>query len=372
MFRKRLFLTAAIFTLLLTACTNEENAKPKEDTEQEKEATIEALTDKQAIQLVDRIFTQIQNEFTKAGTDYNIQNGLMTDAIYEAMKPAFATYATQEYIEGTLKNIAFDYCYQGCDAHFFPSSPQYAIETKFKMLSETEGELVMQFNADDLTPNAYEESILFVYDDNKWKVGNTTYEPIDLNLSKEQAEAILKQKGYVNLEFIEQSMSSVGGGSEETVYRFKSNEQNIAVTAKTGFIYEEFESVESPSTTGTLFKKYEAKYEAVDAKAEKLRETFTGETTVEINAHTSELLTIWDDLLNEMYADLKAHLPTSEFKQLQTEQREWITERDDYAAFKASDFTGGTIYNSVYMEAQTEKTQSRCLDFLYDYFININ
>ena len=369
--RKRFLLATAMSVLFLTACTDNENPKEDEPKPEEQETTVETLTHEKAIDLADHIFSEIQNEFTQAATDYNIQNGQMTDAIYDAMKPSFTPYATSKYIEGQLKDIAFDYCYQGCDAHFFPSSSLFAIDTKFNMLSETEGKLSMTFNANELMPNAYEESILFKYEDKKWKVEKTTYETIALNLSEKDAEAIIKKRGYKNPEFIEEAMASVTGGSEEKVYRFKTTELNIAITETDGFIYEESVNEEAPSAGGTLFTKHEAKYEAADAKVEKLRAAFNGMTTVEINQHTEEVLLIWDDLLNEMYADLKAHLPSKEFEQLRTEQREWITERDDYASFKASEFTGGTMYNSVYMEAQTEKTQSRCLDFLYDYFIHM-
>lgn len=99
--------------------------------------------------------------------------------------------------------------------------------------------------------------------------------------------------------------------------------------------------------------------------------SFTGYTTIEMNENASAVFNVWDKLLNDMYKTLKNNLSASEFAELQKDQREWITERDDYAEYAASEVEGGSLYNSIYTHALADYTAQRCSDFLYDYMVGM-
>lgn len=94
---------------------------------------------------------------------------------------------------------------------------------------------------------------------------------------------------------------------------------------------------------------------------------YYGETTYEMNTGSAKVFKIWDDLLNEIYSELKNQLNTNDMNSLKEKQREWINQRDSYAKQIASEFEGGSMYSMVYTDSQSLKTKERCYELVERY-----
>ena len=164
------------------------------------------------------------------------------------------------------------------------------------------------------------------------------------------------------------SISLLAGCQEQMVAT-----EDVEKTVERQVTMEQAQQVEKPAlvatpSTSKLYDEYEAKIAEAAQEVEALGDSFTGYTTVEMNAHMGEIVQVWDQLLNDMYQALKANLHESEFAALQAEQRQWIKERDVYAEKTATEEAeGGTMYTMVYLSAISEYTEQRCYDLLNEY-----
>jgi len=68
----------------------------------------------------------------------------------------------------------------------------------------------------------------------------------------------------------------------------------------------------------------------------------------------------WDDALNEIYGALKAQLPASDMKKLQTEELQWIKDRDAKAKKDAEEMAGGTMEKVLFQGSLANSTKERC------------
>lgn len=75
----------------------------------------------------------------------------------------------------------------------------------------------------------------------------------------------------------------------------------------------------------------------------------------------------WDNMLNEIYGEIKKYLPENEMNELKTKQRQWITERDKAAEDEKKEFEGGTAAPLAYNSALAEKTKERCYQLVDEY-----
>lgn len=368
---KKWFGVLVVSSALLGACQAEESKEKKETPEVAEEAAVEqkiAIPSKEAlVQLVDQHFSGIMDGLSAAAYDFNLEGGDVTDAIYEAMKARFNNFATQSYIDGDLKVIAKDYCYSGCDAFFFPHNFEGALAVEVEEVRADELKLTAKHPADIMSSDvAFMDTVYLKYDDALWKVDRVDYEKITLALTQEQAKHIATDWGYTNPQFVEERDGS---------FIFKADGMTLSINKETGFVEEGTSTAAASapvaSTTGSLFDTYNAKLDAASVEAQRISDSFTGYTTVEMNENAAQIFEVWDTLLNDMYGALKKNLSVDEFAQLQQDQREWITERDDYAEYTAAEVEGGTLYNSIYVQAQADYTAQRCSDFLYDYMVGL-
>ena len=65
-------------------------------------------------------------------------------------------------------------------------------------------------------------------------------------------------------------------------------------------------------------------------------------STVMMGACLDKEATMWDELLNSHYGELKSNLDKAQFAALQASQRAWIDMRDKTCEFEASLWNGGT------------------------------
>ncbi|MFW2491936.1 lysozyme inhibitor LprI family protein [Clostridium chromiireducens] len=68
----------------------------------------------------------------------------------------------------------------------------------------------------------------------------------------------------------------------------------------------------------------------------------------------------WDDALNEIYGVLKSQLPASDMKKLQSEELQWIKDRDAKAKKDAEEMAGGTMEKVLFQGSLANSTKERC------------
>ena len=91
------------------------------------------------------------------------------------------------------------------------------------------------------------------------------------------------------------------------------------------------------------------------------------DTTLGLRKLESDLLNIWDELLNEIYGDLEEILSEDEMDGLRIEQRDWIEERDNQALEASLEFEGGTMEPLVYIAVLANITEQRCYELVEIY-----
>ena len=77
----------------------------------------------------------------------------------------------------------------------------------------------------------------------------------------------------------------------------------------------------------------------------------------------------WDDELNDIYSVLKAQLSPSDMKNLQSEEIQWIKDRDTKAKSDSAQMAGGTMEKVLYEGSLTKSTRERCY-VLVDKYMN--
>lgn len=231
----------ALSALLLSACGSDSTTSLDENNsniEEPSDANVITNIDftlEQAIEQTVATYSNIMDVFTQAGIDHHTEDMQINEEIYEEIKDSFSTYATPNYIENGLKQIALQYCYS-CDNIFIPQNPTCAIHTELKVLSDTEAVLLATYNRNYVNRSATEESILFKLENGEWKIDQSSMQTISLNLNIEQAIEIFEIEGYTGATFVEETMLSIEGGSEETVYIFNTNEGRFAISQNDGYI----------------------------------------------------------------------------------------------------------------------------------------
>lgn len=232
----------ALSALLLSACSSdstpsiEDNNSNIEEQPNIKTSTIN-FTLQDAINHTVQAYTNIMDVFTQAGIEHNTDDMKINENIYEEIKGSFSTYATKNYIEHSLKEIALHYCYS-CDNTFIPRNPTCAVETELNIISEHEAVLISKYNRNFDDDYAMEESILLKIEDGQWKIDQSTMQQISLNLDVEKAKAIFEIEAFTGIVFADETMLSVEGGSEEIVFIFDTNEGRYAITQNDGYIVE--------------------------------------------------------------------------------------------------------------------------------------
>lgn len=114
-------------------------------------------------------------------------------------------------------------------------------------------------------------------------------------------------------------------------------------------------------------EEYIKKYNDLEKKLnEELEEGYAGNTLEMRNAAETELKA-WDELLNEVYGELKKDLSTDEMDKLKNKQIQWIKDRDALAIDAGSEWEGGTFQSVAETLSLKDSTKSRTLILIKDY-----
>lgn len=83
-----------------------------------------------------------------------------------------------------------------------------------------------------------------------------------------------------------------------------------------------------------------------------------------MNRESAEIFQKWDDLLNEIYQYLKSTLPQNEFSMVQTEQIQWIKDKEAAVEATGQEYAGGSMEPMQKNGVATDYTRERCYQLI--------
>ncbi|MBK5242180.1 lysozyme inhibitor LprI family protein [Clostridium sp.] len=113
-------------------------------------------------------------------------------------------------------------------------------------------------------------------------------------------------------------------------------------------------------------QEYKTKLDNIEIALESLKEKDAG-TTLDMKEAASERLKQWDAALNEIYNVLKGQLSSSDMKKLQSEEIQWISDRDAKAKKESLEVKGGTMEPLIYTNSLQDTTKKRCYELVEKY-----
>ena len=113
-------------------------------------------------------------------------------------------------------------------------------------------------------------------------------------------------------------------------------------------------------------QEYKTKLDNIEIRLKSLKEK-DGGTTLDMREAASERLKQWDAALNEIYYVLKGQLSSSDMKKLQSEEIQWISNRDAKAKKESLEMKGGTMEPLIYTSSLQDATKKRCYELVEKY-----
>lgn len=113
-----------------------------------------------------------------------------------------------------------------------------------------------------------------------------------------------------------------------------------------------------------LKETYLAKLAAVEKEVQDLEDKTKPVTQAEITEAQANVFAKWDEVLNEIYGELKKGLSDDDMNKLRDNQRQWIKERDEKAKEAAKKFEGGTMESLEYVSTQARLTEERAYELV--------
>lgn len=116
---------------------------------------------------------------------------------------------------------------------------------------------------------------------------------------------------------------------------------------------------------------YRSRLDELDLQIQRIRSEETESTTYSMNTAAENELKLWDSELNTIYNDILNYLDEEEKRQLVTEEREWMRERDAKAVEAAKKSAGGTLEGLQYTASLAESTRTRAYE-LADFYEQVS
>lgn len=114
-------------------------------------------------------------------------------------------------------------------------------------------------------------------------------------------------------------------------------------------------------------QKYRTKLDNIEIGLKDLDEKESSGTTQDMREAASERYKRWDAALNEIYGVLKGQLSPSDMKKLQSEEIQWISNRDAKAKEVSLEMKGGTMEPVLYTSSLADTTKNRCYELVEKY-----
>ncbi|EOO16011.1 MULTISPECIES: lysozyme inhibitor LprI family protein [Bacillus] len=246
--------------------------------------------------------------------------------------------------------------------------------------------------ANDMGNEAETWEFVLVYTDGKWLMDKwSSNTPVDLKLTKEEANEILRVQGFKNVSFVREENS----GNKK--YIFKESNGVVAVDAQTSVIThnvddEEQEKVtkqdfiqEQETAKGNDSSTYTSSKEEKQPKKESSSVLGKTKALNELVAleneekHTNVMSTndivneiegnyqLWDNKLNEIYSTLKNTMSADAFQSLKTKQIAWVKEKESKVTVIGTDPNNGTMRRIEASEEKYKMTKERCYELVNGY-----
>ncbi|KXY43250.1 hypothetical protein AT257_06165 [Bacillus cereus] len=246
--------------------------------------------------------------------------------------------------------------------------------------------------ANDMGNEAETWEFVLVYTDGKWLMDKwSSNTSVDLKLTKEEANEILRVQGFKNVSFVREENS----GNKK--YIFKESNGVVAVDAQTSVIThnvddEEQEKVtkqdfiqEQETAKGNDSSTYTSSKEEKQPKKESSSVLGKTKALNELVAleneekHTNVMSTndivneiegnyqLWDNKLNEIYSTLKNTMSADAFQSLKTKQIAWVKEKESKVTVIGTDPNNGTMRRIEASEEKYKMTKERCYELVNGY-----
>ncbi|WP_277586143.1 lysozyme inhibitor LprI family protein [Psychrobacillus antarcticus] len=187
---------------------------------------------------------------------------------------------------------------------------------------------------------------------------NDETEEKDLNTEKLGNETVIEEPNdETELEVIEEEKSNI------------IEEGNVNTTLEKPAVQGKPVTTEKPETvnlSGTK-EKYLEQLNKIEDGLSDLNKQYEDGSQTEMHEAKSEILSKWDDALNEIYGVLQKQLSTNEMSSLKEEQRNWIIHRDQKATEESAVFEGGTMETVQYLSTRAQLTKERCYELVQNY-----
>jgi len=98
-----------------------------------------------------------------------------------------------------------------------------------------------------------------------------------------------------------------------------------------------------------------------------LKEKYDSGITQQIVEAASEEFEKWDDMINEVWSELKGQLAEEDMDKLTEEQINWIKSRDEKSEAAANEVKGGTMEPLSRVTSLAISTKERCYELVNEY-----
>ncbi|MFA2807362.1 lysozyme inhibitor LprI family protein [Bacillus mycoides] len=368
-------LIASMF--VVTGCEkSNNNAQLSEKIEQLDEAP--KVTEKEAKKIVRKSVDEIANSFSEMEKENGWSRNNPGDM--ETAKKGVKGLVTDKFVENQLPK-SLDTFNRSRETDMLPFPIH--IEPDVRITCSQKNDVLKietLILANDMGNEAETWEFVLVYTDGKWLMDKwSSNTPVDLKLTKEEANEILRVQGFKNVSFVRAENS----GNKK--YIFKESNGVVAVDAQTSVITHNVDDEEQETARGNDSSTYTSSKEEKQPKKES--SSVLGKTKVlnELAAleneekHTNVMSTndivneiegnyqLWDNKLNEIYSTLKNTMSADAFQSLKTKQIAWVKEKESKVTAIGTDPNNGTMRRIEASEEKYKMTKERCYELVNGY-----
>ncbi len=112
---------------------------------------------------------------------------------------------------------------------------------------------------------------------------------------------------------------------------------------------------------------FRRRLEEIDSQISEQRARNEASTTYDMWTLAENERKLWDSELNNIYGNIRSHIPEDRMEALVKEERAWIVSRDAKAAEDAEKYAGGTLESVEYAASLAASTRERAYELVETY-----
>lgn len=194
----------------------------------------------------------------------------------------------------------------------------------------------------------------------KTKIDDKVKVKEDVNNSIHQLSNLIDEKKYDEAKVLIEQLNSKG---LDEAQKANVDKLKVRIDSELAKIEKDKEKVKQ----GSKKQEYRTKLDSIELGLKDLNEKGYSGTTAEMRATANENYKRWDTALNEIYNVLKGQLSASDMKKLQSEEIQWIANRDAKAKEASLEMKGGTMESVLYTSSLADTTKKRCYELVEKY-----